>query len=438
MIKTRNVIRYKWRDIPALLQTPLGRLQFWEGIYYRFWPFFFHLASLYRRAICPNTRIVSVVGSFGKSTTLRAVRNTLGLQFQRLYLRNSWTLVARAVLRIRPHDRHAAIEVGIDGKGQMALYARMIRPDVTVVASIGSEHNRSLGTLEVTRSEKAEMVRILPESGIAVLNGDDQNVLWMKSQTRARVITFGMNDMNDVRASDIRLDWPEGTRFKLHLDGKTYDMKVRLLGRHMVYPILAAAAVAHAEGFPPDRFLQSLEDLAPTPGRIQPVHLQNGAIILRDDFKSSFETIETALDVFSEIPAQRKIVVLGEVSEPPGSQGPIYWKIGERVAKIASRAVFIGGNFQRYAAGAVRGGLPKHSIINAQRNVSNAVKALQDDLGTGDVVLIKGRDTQRLERIALALAGQTVRCDISFCDAKVRCDLCPILKLGWKGRRIVI
>jgi UDP-N-acetylmuramoyl-tripeptide--D-alanyl-D-alanine ligase len=252
------------------------------------------------------------------------------------------------------------------------------------------------------------------------------------------VITFGMNDMNDVRASDIRLDWPEGTRFKLHLDGKTYDMKVRLLGRHMVYPILAAAAVAHAEGFPPDTFLQSLEDLTPTPGRIQPVYLGNGAIILRDDFKSSLETIETALDVFSEIPAQRKIVVLGEVSEPPGSQGPIYWKIGERVAKIASRAVFIGGNFQRYAAGAIRGGLPKHSIMNAQRNISNAIKALQDDLGTGDVVLIKGRDTQRLERITLALAGQKVGCDISFCDAKVRCDLCPILKLGWKGRRIVI
>jgi UDP-N-acetylmuramoyl-tripeptide--D-alanyl-D-alanine ligase len=438
MIKRRNVMRYKWHDIPALLQTPLGRLQFWEGVHYRLWPFFFHLASFYRRVICPNTRIVSVVGSFGKSTTLRAVHNTLGLHFQRLYLRNSWTLVARAVLRIRPHDRHAAIEAGIDGKGQMALYARMIRPDVTVVTSIGSEHNRSLGTLEVTRSEKAEMVRILPESGIAVLNGDDQNVVWMNSQTRARVITFGMNDMNDVRASDIRLDWPESAHFKLHLDGKTYDMKVRLLGRHMVYPILAAAAVAHAEGFPPDRFLQSLEDLTPTPGRIQPVHLENGAIILRDDFKSSLETIETALDVFSEIPAQRKIVVLGEVSEPPGSQGPIYWKIGERVAKIASRAVFIGGNFQRYAAGALRGGLPKHSVINAQRNVFNAVKALQDDLGTGDVVLIKGRDTQRLERIALALAGQTVRCDIDFCDAKVRCDLCPILKLGWKGRRIVI
>jgi UDP-N-acetylmuramoyl-tripeptide--D-alanyl-D-alanine ligase len=438
MMNRRKAIRYQWRDIPALLKTPLGRLQFWEGAHHRLWPIFFHVASFYRRTICPSTRILTVVGSFGKSTTLRAVRNVLGLEFQRIYLRNSWALVARAVLRIRPHYRHAAIEVGIDGKNQMSLYARMIRPDATVVTSIGSEHNRSLGTLEVARSEKAEMVRILPDSAVAILNGDDPNVLWMKTQTRARVITFGMNDVNDVRASEIRLDWPEGTRFKLHLDGKAYDMKVRLLGRHMVYPILAAAAVAHAEGFPADEFLLSLERLMPTPGRMQPVHLESGAIILRDDFKSSLETVKTALDVFSEIPAQRKMVVLGEVSEPPGSQGPIYWKIGERAAEIASRVVFIGGNFQRYAAGAVRAGLPRHSIINARRDVFHAVKALQDDLGTGDVVLIKGRDTQRLERIALALAGQAVRCDLSFCDAKVRCDICPVLKIGWKGKRVVI
>ena len=50
------------------------------------------------------------------------------------------------------------------------------------------------------------MVRALTRSGTAILNGDDPNVRWMASQTRARSVTFGLEAHNDVRAADIRLD----------------------------------------------------------------------------------------------------------------------------------------------------------------------------------------------------------------------------------------
>jgi UDP-N-acetylmuramyl pentapeptide synthase len=206
----------------------------------------------------------------------------------------------------------------------------------------------------------------------------------------------------------------------------------------MVYPILAAVAVSLAEGFALDQVIPALEALPPTPGRLEPIQLANGVIILRDDFKSALETIEAALEVLSEIPAQRRIAVLGDVEEPPGSQGPIYRQIGERIAKIASYAIFIGGNYQPYAAGAVRGGLPRDVLINARRSVLKAVEVLREGLGPGDVVLIKGRTNQRLERIAFALAGKKVKCNISFCDMKVRCENCPMLERGWEDLKTVI
>ena len=86
------------------------------------------------------------------------------------------------------------------------------RPDVAVITAVGSEHHRSLGTLEVTRAEKSWMVQALPAAGVAVLNGDDPNVMWMRQKTRARVVTFGFGAACDVRADDVRLDWPRGTR----------------------------------------------------------------------------------------------------------------------------------------------------------------------------------------------------------------------------------
>ena len=156
------------------------------GIKGEAWPVLRRVASLYRRTLVRNTCVVAVVGSFGKSTTMRAVTAALGRKIHPRAELNAKSEVALAVLRIRRSDRHAVIEVGIDAPGKTLGYARVVRPNVTVATSVGSEHNRSLKTLEVTRSEKAEMVRILPASGLAVLNGDDPNVMWMQSQTRAR------------------------------------------------------------------------------------------------------------------------------------------------------------------------------------------------------------------------------------------------------------
>jgi len=178
---------------------------------------------------------------------------------------NSNASLARNILRVRPWDRHAVIEVAISKVGQMSKYAEIVRPDITVVTSIASEHNRSLGTLEVTRREKAEMVRVLDGKGVAVLNGDDPNVRWMARQTKAKVITFGIGDGNHVRASDIVFDWPNGTHFNLHMNGETHCVSTRLIGIHMVYPILAAAAVAFHEGLGIDHILRAVQKQEPTP-----------------------------------------------------------------------------------------------------------------------------------------------------------------------------
>jgi len=427
---------YRLRDIPNLIRTPLGRKELHYGVRHRLWFLLSRLAKLHREKIVAGTRLVCVVGSFGKTTTVQAVIAALGERaHQRLGL-NCWSHVAEAVLRIRPSDPYAVLEVGIDGPDQMAGYARMIHPDVTIVTSVGTEHHRSLGSLSVTKEEKSHMVRILAEGATAVLNGDDPNVRWMAGETRARTVTIGLDEKNDVFATDIVEEGTRGTSFHMHGVGKPRSMRVRLVGRHMIYPILAAAAAAHVEGLSMDPVLHALQNLAPIPGRIQPVALSNGVTLLRDDYKSSLETVHAALDVLSRMAAPRKIAVLGEVSEPPGSQGPIYREIGNRLSGIVDQAIVVGGNFQPYAAGATRGGMPRERLVNAGKSVLEAARLLGETMREGDLVLIKGRDTQRLERISCVLVGRAVRCNLDFCPSRITsCDCCPMLERGWEGRR---
>jgi UDP-N-acetylmuramoyl-tripeptide--D-alanyl-D-alanine ligase len=432
-------MRYRIRDLPAMFSTPAGRLQLRAGVAYRLWPLLSRLARLHRQTRARDVRVIAVVGSFAKSTTTRAVSTVLGVPLQAGALFNAWSSIAFAILRIRPTERHAVIEVGISGPGQMESYARVVRPSITIVTSVGSEHQRTLGSLETTRTEKAWMVRVVPPSGTVVLNGDDPHVVWMKGQTQARVVTFGFGESCDVRAGEPRLDWPHGMRFQLNAFGKEREVTVRFIGRHMVYPALAAIAVSELEGFALDESLSALKALAPTPGRLDTIFLSSGVVVLRDDYKSTLETIQVALDVLAEIPAPRRIVMLGDVSEPPGSQRPIYQALGERIARIATHLIVFGHGLEKYSSGAKRAGMPKSSIIDGGRTVQQAAETLAKLLQPGDVVLIKGRDTQKLDRVRLILQGRPVKCDIRFCNLhKIDCDTCPMLERGWGRHRPIM
>jgi UDP-N-acetylmuramoyl-tripeptide--D-alanyl-D-alanine ligase len=422
-----------------MLRTPAGRRQVNDGISFRLWPVASRLALLYRRTIVRRTRVIAVVGSFGKSTTTRAVAAALMAPTGTSMTANAWTSVARAILRIRPSQRYAAIEVGIADRGEMERYARMLRPDVTVVTSIGSEHHTKLGSLEMTRAEKAWMVRALPASGIAVLNGDDANTLWMQTLAPGRVVSYGFGPGCDVRAEDAVLDWPRGMRFRLDAFGQTRDVTLRLIGRQMVYPALAAIAVALAEGLPLDPVLARISRLPPTPGRMQPVPLPNGAVVLRDDYKSTLETIHAALDVLADTPAARRIVLFGDLSEPHGHERPEYLALGLRAARAATHLVVIGRGFRRYWAGARRGGMPRSAVSDGGRSVHQAAAVLHRMLQPGDVLLLKGRRPQKLDRVRMILQGRPVRCDIPFCDIRsMECEDCPMLERGWGTHRAIM
>ena len=113
----------------------------------------------------PDQKSVFISSGIGLGTLAVALDIPIG----QITERNSLSHVARSVLRISRGSSRAVIKVGIEKKGEMQNYTRLVRPDVVVVTSIGSEHNRSFGDLLGTRHEKAEMVRALGPQEWAVL-----------------------------------------------------------------------------------------------------------------------------------------------------------------------------------------------------------------------------------------------------------------------------
>jgi UDP-N-acetylmuramyl pentapeptide synthase len=420
--------------LPARLSTVLGRRSLVGALVPRLAPVIY--AGVRLRRVCARPEpVVAIVGSFGKTTTTRAIRAVLGLptdvQPANLVVFAGWHLLTHG-----RRGRPAVIEAGIERPGQMAPAAAALRPDIVVVTAVGHEHLTSFHTLEAIRAEKGQMVRAMRPDGTVFLNGDDPHVLWMRSLAPGRVVTFGFGEACDVRAGTPRLDWPHGTVVDVTYGGTTSTIRLRLIGRHFVYPALAALAVGASCGVDRARAIERLAQLPSAAGRLQPLTLRSGAVVLCDDVKSSWETMIAALDLLAEIPARRRIVLVGDITEPPPPHRSHYRQLGARVASIADRLIVVGDQFRAYRTGAREAGMPEVAMVDAGPSILRAIDALPADLGPGDVVLLKGRLIQRFERITLHLAGRPVGCRLVSCRAVMTsCGRCPMLERGWPDGR---
>ncbi|MCJ7806074.1 MAG: Mur ligase family protein [Clostridia bacterium] len=145
-----------------MMITKNGRRRLGNSIIYRLRFLIFPIASLYLKTIIRHVKIIAVVGSFGKTTTTRAIAAALGNSPEKYQGTNNGVFLVVELLKIPPWAHAGVLEVGISKKGQMAKNAKLIRPDIVAVTCIGSEQGTSLGGLDNTREEKAQIVRSLP------------------------------------------------------------------------------------------------------------------------------------------------------------------------------------------------------------------------------------------------------------------------------------
>ena len=386
------------------------------------------VATWHRRHRLRRTRLVAVVGSLGKTTTRRVVHAALGCPDRGFSFSNYGASLAGNLLRVRPSDRYAVLEAGIMGRGAMAGISRMLQPDIVVVTSIRSDHNRSFPTLFDTRAEKVKIVAGLPPGGTVFLNGDDEHVRWMATQTRARVVTFGLEAGNGVQALNIQVDG-DGTSFDVRAEGEVYPVRSHLLGEHMIYPLLAAVAVLHHEGLDVRAALPRLAGTSAAISRMELITLPDGTRVLDDCAKASIESIRAALATFAAMPAPRKVAVIGPIEEPTGKPRDLYREIGGTLAECADAIIAMGGDDLRSVRGeAVRRGMNPVATQVFGMHIDETIDAVRAVVRSGDLVLIKGAGTRRLRRITLALMGREVTCRVRNCRVKVAgCDDCPLL-----------
>lgn len=424
------MLKYFKRIIDAIrliTQIP-GAYIFFRREYDKFFPILRWIGWLYRRIWLRKLRLIVVVGSLGKTTTRRAVHCAMDAPERGFSYSNYGSALAINLLLVKPGDSYAVIEAGISSSGWMRVYSRFLKPDIVVVTSIKSDHFRSFPTLEHTREAKVDMVRRLSQRQVVFLNGDDPNVRWMATQTKAQVVTYGFGQNNDFRATQVQAG-ADGVVFNTEWGNRSIPITSKLIGKHMVYSLLAAIGIAEWEGKDLPEVVRRLESLQAKNSRLELVQLPGEIRILDDSTKGGLDTIQTALDTLTSLPAKRRLVLFGGVEDPPGKARQIDKQVAESIVRSADRLYYLGHRRKNtITTVAQRHGLPAVNLYTGGPWLTETVETLKRELHAGDLLLIKGRSTQRLRRVVLALMGLDVSCQVTYCGVKsVSCDVCPLL-----------
>ena len=383
-------------------------------------------ARLIRRAVGAPVYI-GVTGSAGKTTTKEILYGMLSVAGKGAVNRASYSNVeeiAKAMLRLRPSSKFFATELSGDHPGAMTRTLGLLRPSIGIVTVVRDDHTSAEYTKVDVAREKSRLVACLPVTGTAVLNADDELVAAMAGLCKGQVITFGLAPQASLRATSVRSEWPG--RLELTVSYRNEEVRVltRLCGTHWLPSVLGAIGGGLAFGMSLEECAYALAQIEPYTGRMQPVEAPGGLTFIRDDFKAPLWTVDASLAFMRDARASRKIVVFGSLSDCGSQVSGKYLATAVKAQAVADHIVFVGPwAFSALNAPTAEG----RATVHAFSHVRDAVHHLESLLQAGDLILLKGTNSQEhLERILLA-GTSGVACWRDDCQLSIFCSECPRL-----------
>ena len=390
--------------------------------------------SLVARAVIRryHPQIVMVTGSVGKTSTkdaVAAVLSTLffvrkseksfnsefGVPFTILGVENPWhnplawfkiIKNALALLLLPNHyPNMLVLEVGADRPGDLARITKIAKPDMVVVTRLPEipVHVEAYASPDEVREEEFSPAYALRADAPLIILADDSYAIESAKRTPARIISYGGASDATVRVGNAGFYEVEGKvagmKATVSVDGEQFEIIVRdSVGMTQLLPAAAALAAARAFNIPLPEALEALEKYEAPPGRGRLLDGINDSIIIDDSYNSSPAPVEEALSSLKMFPhTGRRIAVLGDMLELGRYSVIEHERIAVLAADSADVIVTVGVRARAFATAS--SGVEVLSFNNSYE----AAEALPALIQENDVILVKGSQAIRTERIVEAL-----------------------------------
>lgn len=354
------------------------------------------LASHYRHRL--QMPVIAVTGSVGKTTTKELLFHALGgsgvvSRSKRSF--NNHVGLPLSIFQARPDHKALVLEIGGSAPGEIGRLAAAAQPKIVVMTMIGEAHLKGFGDLAGVARGKAEALASLGRDGVALLNGDDAVLRTLARMHRGHTRLYGTGPHSQLRGENVRRT-PDG--MAVDVLGVTFE--VPGLSPTHVSNVIAAVAVSLEMGVPLGLAARRLKAFENSAHRL---HVEQvGPITLIDDcYNANPVSVKAALNELAERTGLRRVTVLGEMQELGNHSPRLHREVGTVMKQHGIDFVIGVGDATRLTLAA--SGAPETLHLP---DTDTALARLPQLLRAGDVVLVKGSRTWRLERLVRAIRAQ--------------------------------
>lgn len=292
--------------------------------------------------------VVGITGSFGKTSTKFITTTILKQEYKVLTTPESYNTpmgISKVINENLTDEFDVFVaEMGARNIGDIRELAKLTKPTIGVITSIGPTHLETFKNIDNIMKTKYELIEELPPEGIAIFNYDNKYVKKLADKTFKEKLLFGMEDVEklDLYAENIEVT-EEGTMFTItDKKGNSVQCKTKLLGKHNIYNILAGACVAMALGLNLDQIRKGIEKIEPIPHRLNIINPGTGITIIDDSFNSNPIGAKAALEVLQQFKGGKKIIVTPGMVELGERQEEANRELGLNIAKVCDYVILVG------------------------------------------------------------------------------------------------
>lgn len=344
-------------------------------------------------------RIIGVTGTSGKTSTREMIRHCLsdqGATKATLANYNTRAGIPLTLARLSADLDYAVIEMAISGlymKGP--TLADVVKPDVAIITSIGTEQIKDVSTKKGTARFKSRIFEGLDEDGTAIITRGTEYFDLIKSKAVdegvTRIWAFGKEPDCALRLIKAELDHT-GSTITADIVGEKVQYRLPVPGHAMIQNSLAVLGAVAAVGGDVQRAASSLESYQTLAGRLQQrrVPIPGGSFLLIDDsYNATLLSMISGFEVLSLVPIEgctRKIALLGRIVFLEDKAEEIHRSLAEPLIESGVSKVFTIGDEMKY----LRDALPPELLGIHAKDALELAQAYLAEASPGDAVLLKG------------------------------------------------
>jgi UDP-N-acetylmuramoyl-tripeptide--D-alanyl-D-alanine ligase len=357
------------------------------------------IAANYRRTL--PLKAVVITGSNGKTSTKDFTAAVLEQRFKVVKTvgnLNNHIGLPLTLLRASADDEIGVFEIGMNHPGEIGPLAKIAKPDVGVITNIGVAHIEFMGSRDAIALEKGMLAEALESGGHLVLDMEDDYTPAVAGRTRATVIRSGV----EVCVTEVRQE-ADGSRFVVHANDRSAEVRLPVPGRHMISNALLAIAVGTIFGLTLEECAAGLAKTRLTKGRLE-MKVIRGIRVIDDSYNANPDSMVAALQTLAGIPAEgRRIAVLGKMNELGAESESGHRRVGEAAGREGIDClVAVGKGAEPIAAAAAESGVKEVIRVATTGEAADVLGKLAQP---GDVLLVKGSRSVKMETIVEGLAA---------------------------------